>query len=319
MTYALNGLIQATDYNTLVCGYANGVNNPAVAALNSFWSVGSGSAGYGHAPTSPESIGNTVVALNRWANLVSKTANAATHQGSSITSVSTPVAGGTITYVSAIPTNLTTVFNNKLNAATQGGTFSNSAQRATSWSSAVTATHTVTFSSGDAARYFFNAGGQIAITNAHPAGSGINSTLYNLGVAVGTVVISAPSSGIATIASTNYNGITKIGGSGTPSILSTNSGYYSLSSANLSAFKQDAGGGGYLDSYIHISIKTNGTVGTNGDKGSILTIYTLWDEVPNGLVASSGTTTTVTVKPPETTNIANNWGAITISGTMSGS
>jgi hypothetical protein len=33
---------------------------------------------------------------------------------------------------------------------------------------------------------------------------------------------------------------------------------------------------------------------------------------------SSGSATTLTVAAPETTNIANTWGAITLSGTVSG-
>jgi hypothetical protein len=66
--------------------------------------------------------------------------------------------------------------------------------------------HTVTFQSGDAARNFFNAGGQLAINFSHPTGTGINSLWNMLAVACGTIVISSNSSGTVRVAGTNYNG-----------------------------------------------------------------------------------------------------------------
>jgi len=68
-----------------------------------------------------------------------------------------------------------------------------------------------------------------------------------------------------------------------------------------------------------MQIKSNGTVGANGDTGNVITITTLWDEIPNGLAVAIGSATTVTVRPPEVTNIANTWGAISLSGTVAGS
>jgi hypothetical protein len=45
----------------------------------------------------------------------------------------------------------------------------------------------------------------------------------------------------------------------------------------------------------------------------------VWDEIPNGLTVTTGSATTVTVRPPETTYLANTWGSISIAGTSSGS
>lgn len=320
MTYALNGLVQSTDYNTLATGTTGGTNNPAVAALNSFWAVGNQNKGYGHTATLPVAIGDTVVAIGKWANLVANTASAATHQGSSITGVAVPASGNTIAYLSAIPTNITTVYTNRLNAASQGSTVANTATMGTTWLNAITATHTVTFASGDAARYFFNAGGQLALTVSHPTGTGINLLLNNLASNVGTVVVSSPTSGTVTVVGTSYNGITKVGGGGSTPTISTNSGYYALTVSNVVAFSQTASTGpsGYLSTSIAVNIKSNGTQGANGDTGSVITIYTTWDEIPNGLAVTAGSATTVTLRPPETTNIANTWGAITLSGVVSG-
>ena len=316
MSYASGGLIEATDYNTLVGG------NPVTSSgkLNTVWATGGSTAGYGQTALANVSVGQTVAA-SEWANLVNKTANAASHQGTSITSVTAPATGGTITYLSAVPTNLTTIYTSRLNASSQGTTTSNTATRSGTWSAALTFTHTATFANGDAARYFFNSGGQLAITCSHPSGSGIDLLLNNLASNVGTVVISSPSSGSITVSSTSYNGVTKIGGGGNAPTVSTNSGYYGLTTGNTTVFTQTASTGpsGYLSTNISVIAKTNGVQGSNSDNGSIITIYTVWDEVPDGLTAATGTATTLTVRPPETTYLANSWGTITLAGSVTGS
>jgi hypothetical protein len=314
MSYAQFGLIQATDFNTLVGG------NPTATAntLNATWATGSGAAGYGQTAQANVAAGDLVLA-SQWANLVNRTASAATHQGSSITSVTAPVAGGTITYLSAIPTNLTTIYTNRRNAATQSSTTSNSVASGSTWSSIATFTHTATFANGDAARYFFNSGGQLAITVSHAnTTSGINLLLNQLCTNVGTIVLSSPTSGTANIANTSYNGVTKVGGGGSTPSISNNSGYYAWTTSNANVFYQTASTGpsGYLSTNINIFVKTNGTVGSNGDVGNVVTIYTVWDEIPNGLVAGTGSTTVLTVRPPEVTNLANTWGAITLAGSV---
>lgn len=314
MTYALNGSIQATDFNTLAGG------NPTTTSgtLNAVWATGGGAAGYGQTALANVTAGNTVASTGQWSTLVANTASAATHQGSSITAVTAPVSGGTITYLSAIPTNLTTIYTNRLNAASQGSTSANTATTVSTWSDLATFTHTVTFANGDAARYFFNSGGQLKITMSHPAGTGINLLLNNLASNVGTVVQSAPSSGTISVVGTSYNGITKIGGGGNAPTVSTNSGYYAMTTSNATVFTQTASTGpsGYLSTNISVLIKSNGTQGSNSDAGSVITIYTVWDEIPNGLTVSTGSAVTVTAQAPETTSIANTWGTITLAGSV---
>ena len=315
MSYAQFGTIAAADFNTLVGG------NPTSTAntLNATWATGSGAAGYGQTAQANVSVGQTIGA-SEWANLVNRTASAASHQGSSITSVTAPSAGGVITYLSAIPTNLQTIYTNRRNAATQSSTTSNAVTSASTWSSLATFTHTATFANGDAARYFFNSGGQLAITVSHAnTTAGINLLLNQLCTNVGTVVLSSVTSGSATIAGTSYNGITKVGGGGNSPTISTNSGYYNLTTSNANVFYQTASTGpsGYLSTNINIFIKTNGTVGSNGDVGNVVTIYTVWDEIPNGLTVGTGATTTLTVRPPEVTNLANTWGTISLAGSVS--
>ena len=318
MSLVQSGVIQAVDYNSLVGG------NPVTASgkLNTVWSTGGTSAGYGQTAVANVSVGQ-VIAAAEWNSLIGNTAKAATHQGTSITSISGVVSGGVISAspLTNLPSNLTAIYNSRLNAASQGSTTANTATYGSAWQNAITFTHTITFASGDAARYFFNAGGQLAITCSHPAGTGINLLLNNLASNVGTVVMSSPTSGSVTIAGTSYNGITKVGGGGNAPTVLTNSGYFAQTTSNANVFLQTASTGpsGYLSTFINVLTKSNGTQGSNGDAGSVLTIATVWDEIPNGLSVAVGSSTTVTLRPPETTNIANTWGAVSISGAVSGS
>jgi hypothetical protein len=315
MTYSVGGLVQSTDFNTLVGG------NPStsVNTLNTVWATGGTTAGYGQPAASQVSVGQTIAAAD-WASLTSKTGNSASHQGTSILSVTTPTVGSSVTYQANIPINLTSIYSSRLNAATQGSTVANTATYGATWSTQITFTHTVTFANGDAARYFFNSGGQLKITCSNSnTTAGINLLLNQLASNIGTVVQSAPSSGAATIAGTSYNGITKVGGGGNAPTISTNSGYFAMTTTPVTIFRQTASTGpsAYLGTYIQMSARSNGTQGSNGDAGGVITLTTLWDEVPDGLTVGTGSATTVTAQAPESTYIANTWGAITISGTVS--
>jgi len=318
MAYAQYGTLQASDYNRL--GVA--ANSTTSVTLNAVWATGGTSAGYGQTAEANVAVGDTVTAT-KWANLVNKTSNSASHQGTSITAVTAPATGGTVTYLSAIPTNLTSIYTGRLNSATLGSTAANSANRGTSWSNNLVATLTATFANGDAARYFFNSGGQLKLTFSHPTGSTIDNSLNALATACGTVVISAPSSGTITVASVSFNGVTKIGGSGTVNAISNNSGYFGLTpaNANVQIFKQlvASAPSGYTNTNININAKTNGTQGSNGDNGSVITIYCQWAELNStGLTASAGSNSILTVAYPETTYLSNSWGTVTTSASVSG-
>jgi len=309
--YGVGNTILATDFNTLVGG------DPVTSSgtLNAVWATGGTNTGYGQTAEANVAVGDLVTAA-KWANLVTKTANSASHQGTAISSVTAPAAGGTVTYLSAIPTNLTTIYTSRLNAATQGSTTANTATYASTWQAALTFTHTVTFANANAARYFFNAGGQLKVTCSHANTATSINTLYNgLASNIGTVVLSSPITGSITVNSVSFNGITKVGGGGNAPTISTNTGYYALTTSNANVFTQLASTGpsGYLSSFIRI------IAASNGSPGATVTLYTVWDEVPNGLVVGTGSATTVTAQAPETTYLANSWGTISVTGTVTGS
>jgi len=320
MTYAANQSILASDYNTLV-----GTSTSSTSGvLNTVWSTGNSNKGYGQTALG-QVVQDAPVRASEWANLVNTTANCASHQGTAVTSITAPSTGQPIMYLSALPTNLTNIYNGRNNAAAQGSTSVTTTTNGTAnWTQYLSFTHTVTFASGDAARYFFNAGGQIALTFSHPSGlGGINDLINTLCSSCGTVYFSAPSSGTVNIAGTQFNGVTKTGGLGTEGTnwtRGTNVGYYALTSVNQDIFNQVAASGlaKYLATYLNVKVRSNGSVGGNGDTGSVLTFTTLLDEVPDNLAIAANTTVTLTVRPPASTYISNTWGSITVSGSVTG-
>jgi len=309
MTYAQYGKIEATDYNVTLVG-AN-ISNVA-NKLNTVWSVGNNNAGYGQTAVGNVTVGNKVD-NTEWDNLINTTANVATQQNSSITSVTPPVAGDKITYNSAIPTNLTTIYTNRLNAASQGTPDYLDTIYGSTWDNGLMYTQTATFANGDAARYFFNAGGQLTISCSHPTGPNANATISTLASNVGNIFLSSPTSGTITIAGNSYTGVTQVGG-GVTSSVTTGTGYYALTTSNATILTQTS----TIDSStIVIVTKSNGTQGSYNDAGNVITFYTTWQESPNGIEATAGTTTRITAKYPSTSILSNTWGFVTLAGSVS--
>jgi hypothetical protein len=110
MTYALNGLIEATDFNTRAGG------NPTTTSttVNAVWATGGGQTGYGQTAISNVAIAQTVAATN-WASLINSINSANSHQGASSTGLTAPVAGGTVTFLSGLGTAITNINSNKHN------------------------------------------------------------------------------------------------------------------------------------------------------------------------------------------------------------
>jgi hypothetical protein len=285
--------------------------------LNATWATGGSQAGYGQTAVANVAAGD-VVSATPWNGLFYNTGNAASHQGTSITSISNVSSSNVVTFYSAAQTNLNSIYAARGNAASQGSTTSNAVTTASTWTSTATFTQTVSFANGDAARYFFNAGGQIKMTASHPnVTAGVNQALSNLCSAVGTVVISGQNSGARTIAGTSYNGVTKVGGSGSTQTLSTNSGYFGLTTGNTTIFDQNSADSPYTANIDLVYIaKTTAATGSNGDNGNVISVFTVLRESGANGTVGTGTVVTCTVTPPATTYIANTWGTITLAGSV---
>ena len=315
MTYAASGVIQVLDYN----GFVN-TNTPNV---NNIWATGSGNSGYGQPTLAARNSGNIIQAVD-WANLFNAVTKSAAHQGTSITGFinGNPTSGNIIRLEPSLAGNITLINNNRLNAAAHGSTTFTSAVSSTTWSNTLSITFTVAFSNNNAARYYFNAGGQFGFTFSHPSGSSINNTINQLCSNAGTVWFSSTNSGSITLNGTSYNGVTKIGGSnpGATTVYSNN-GFYSIASggSNNLLMQYTSGGGYYPYYYYYYPYYGSASflrISASYNASGVLTFTCFFDELPHGATVSAGTVATLTSRPPSTLQLANSWGTPSISSSI---
>jgi hypothetical protein len=305
MTYAVGGLIQASDYNNFL------------TTVNSVWSTGSGNAGYGQTALPTVTAGNIIYASEVSA-LLNTVADAASHQGTTLGSYidGTPSPGEIVRFEPNLQNNVTLINTNRLNAVAQGSTSASTITNSSiTWVNSLLMTWSVAFSSHNAARYFFNSGGQFALTASHPgSGAPINAAMSALASNLGTIVLSSPTGAdTATIVGVSYNGVKKVGGGAASYILNSGTGFYALTGSNQLLIRQFAPSGGmyYSASVIDINASYDGA-GT-------LTITMLWDEIPDGMTVSTGSSGVLTVRYPASTYITNTWGTPTIITSVTGS
>lgn len=322
MTYSVGGLIQATDYN----GFASTTTNGNV---NAIWGTGAGNYGYGQSTTlSTVSAGGTVTAT-QWADLVNRISSIGSHTGVTITSRTAPVAGNTITILNNVATDLTNLYTSRANAVSSGSTISPATgtwwQATNTPNSAwtITTTHTMTFANANAARYFFNSGGLVKWDVAKTSTGTEADTEWNdlAETLTGTIYLSGANTAHS-INGTAYTGTTKSGGTGTPTTLNTTVGFYNLTTVATTLYDQFADSSPYTSDHIRIQAAVN-----DNTNPTVLTITTAWinassatpgsTEIITGGAAGTGPTTVVNYVAPETTYIANTWGAISISATTS--
>jgi hypothetical protein len=321
MTYTSGGLIQATDYNGFVSTTAN-------ANINDVWGTGSGDKGWGQSALATVSATNTVTAT-QWASLVNTLASMGSQTGTGITARSAPTAGTVIGILAALNTDLTNVTTNRNNAVANGtqytswtGTNSVTAGKsAGAWT--MTFTNTVTFASANAARYFFNAGGRIKLDVSKTATGATGDPEWNdlANTLCGDIYFTTGTSTQTIISPQTYTGTTKIGGTGTPTILTTTTGFYDLTpgAAATIIYKQFADTAPYTSNYIQHSVALDAT-------SAVLTFTTLWsasdgDPITGGTAASGATPGTApcticTYFPPSTTYLSNSWGTPTVAATV---
>jgi hypothetical protein len=157
---------------------------------------------------------------------------------------------------------------------------------------------TITFASGDAARYFFNAGGQINWA----------FVTYNLN---GT----ARSGDVVTLFTTNLGGGnirgvngTAITGAGGTVGTNTGRGYWQLTSGVQLAASITSTASTYTGDVANVNIRTNGVQGANGDVGSVITLqigYTSPQEGGNfNSAISANVGVRIDIVSPETTYLA---------------
>ena len=336
MTYSAGSTILAADFNGFAGPTASG--GTADANLNDIWGVGSGDKGWGQTAVANPSAPSVVTAANQWTSLVNNLATAGSQTGTSMTSRTAPTAGNTITILSALNTDLTNATTNRGNAVASGteyGTFTGTTSKTTATGSGQTAwtitfTHTVTFASADALRYFFNAGGIVRLKYGKTStGTDIDPDWNAFVAQCGSISLTGRvNSNSQLISGTTYTGTTRIGGTGgTQTTLATTTGWYNLTGTPATIFQLNNASSPYTGEYIRTTAAATSS--------TVLTLVTTWVQpavsgagkscnISGGTAvtspattigAATAPTTLVTYIPPATTYLTNTWGTPTIAAT----
>jgi hypothetical protein len=316
MTYSTGGLIQATDYNGFVSTTVGANIN---ATLNTT---------YGQTALSTVAAAGTVTAT-QWATLNTTISSMASHQGTTITSRTNPVAGNIISVLANVNTDITNCYTNRSNAASQGTQFTGwtgTASKTTAtgvgnaaWT--ITFTNTVTFANTNAANNFFNAGGMFKTQFSKTSTGTAQDTEWNafIGNVCGAIYLTSTGAS-KTLNGVTYTGTTNIGGSGTPTTLATGTGFAQLTATPATIYKQFDSGTAYSSNFVQINASVSGAVLTLTsvwyDNGDLNQSNISGGTATTGITFGTAPATVVTYYPPATTYLANTWGAVTVASSV---
>lgn len=286
MAYAQGQLITAADYNAL--------RNSVIA----IYGTGTSDRGYGQSAITLSTVAGGVsqlIASSNWTNLRNAISACVSHQGGGIT----PPAGAALAQGQLIrahppasgdiPGSITSIDANRLTAAggsltTIAGAFTNS--RATAWSTTLTLEFSATFSTGDAARYFYNSGGTHRFTTTRTGGTvnAQNTQWTNFLTSVGTIVFGAhKTTHTGTVLGNHPVGYFELTTSYQICYMGSDNGAY-------------GGGGGYsAHNRVTLEAKSNGPVGANGDRGNIITFKLTYQDGADAYTDNMDGTFAVTV------------------------
>lgn len=318
MTYSTGSTIVAEDYNIFATGNAAGTGDNTIANINTIWGTGTAQKGYGQSSTVAAVAVDTTITATQWTTLLARMNSIANHTGTTITAITNPNVGDTISVFSALSTNISTLFtdSNASSAAANGTDSSANTTTTSTWDVRAQTTKTITFASANQLRYFFNAGGHIRMSFSLTGTSGDAKSLEwaDLLTKTGTIVVTGLGSS-KTIAAVSYDGTTKIGGGGVPSILTSSTGAYNYTATPVTIFQQYADDYLYQANYIQIQASIS---------GNVITFAVLLEDAATDQIAPDGNaaitaldvvdgtlTMTTTIRPPSTTYISNTWGSVT--------
>lgn len=314
MSYASGGLIEATDYNNLAWGGTQGTYTSSPTNIAYVMGVGNGEFGYGQDISAINTVTATgTVTAVQWSGLLTTLNKALGHQsgsGAQLTVTPAITAGNVITYFSTVATAVGTINTNKALYTAQGSTTTGSTNN---WnptaglgaaSSGFVDTN-VTFSSAQAARYFFNAGGQINFICSATDAAGttrsqsIRDLINNMG-------------GITAFRNTTNGG--RSGSGGTITTNNTSFGYRNLT-ATPQTIVQTSDVSPYASDYTFIQCFTNSADTTNGATGASIVFRTYYNSAADsGFLDNINVTisTRADIVYPETTYLTDAWGTPTI-------
>ena len=306
MAYATGDLILDDHYNTFATGNAAGTGNNDVANINTIWGVGNGDRGYGQTTTLTAQTAGATVTAAQWSTMVARLNSILAHESGTTSGITAPSAGNVIAVLSNLSTNIITAFENRLLFNSIRGTTTAGSNFDTAWNAtSATRTLTVTFASADQARYFFNAGGRLSLvlTPVDFAANAKETNWNTLVNAVGTIHLDAYSSTrTGTGETVTHNGLAN--------------GYWELGTTNTHLLRLTEATSPYTANYIDIFARVAGTAGSNGGKGTQVIFDITYvdgsDDAGFNDAVSATFRQRIDIVRPETTNLTDVWGTITI-------
>jgi len=326
MAYSSGGTIQFIDYNNLAWGgNTTGVYSGTIKNVAYVMGVGSGAFGYGQDVSliSTVASGDQVTAA-KWAGLFYLTNRALAHQSGAAAQIASgsnlnATSGETITAFANVASAATTI---NTNAALFNSTRGTSAAAVTNdgtWNTATPTTfqqvRTVTFASADAARYFFNAGGRIAISLTTVSGTD-NSKEQSW--------TNLLNNGFGTL---NFD-FTTSARTGTGYTLTTDGsalGFWDLTGSNQTLIRLTETTAAYNTNYVEVLAAISGAAGSNGGLGTTITFTinyadqaadTAYDLGFNPDLINMTMRTSTVITPPESTYLTATWGTPVVAATV---
>ena len=308
MAYSQGGLISAVDYNALAQ-----TNTANVAWV---WGTGFGANGYGQSTTgiSTVSTGGLVTAT-QWAGLFNTINRCLGHQGGTQLMGGgniNAIAGSTITYFANVASSVTTINNNAAGFGSQGSTTTGTNDATNPTAAATVALSyfrdvNVTFASADAARYFFNCGGQINYVCSAVDNTGGNPRSTNLRDMINQI------GGVTAFRNTSNGG--RSGTGGNIVINNTAIGYRQVTTTPTTIVDNNSLAALYAAQDAQLRVFTSSTDTTNGANGTqVIFRLTLAAQADDTFGGNVNITLNVRadVVYPETTYLTSVWGTPTI-------
>lgn len=282
--------------------------------ITSTMGTGYGAIGYGQnlSAISTVAAAGTVTAT-QWSGLLTLLNGALGHQTGAGTVLSgNYTAGQTITYFANVKTAVTTINTNAALYAAQGATTTGTNYDYTITSTTgltnYTTNLTVTFASGDAARYFFNAGGQlnVRLSTVNSADSGAESSFARLVTGLGGVAFRNTANGGRTGSGITLNTNNTALGYRT-NVLNTPQTIVQVTDTTSSYTAST----GYLQVYTNTDHSENGSVGATV---VFRTVYSIADKTWDDSMSLTYRMAIDIVYPESTYLTTNSWGTPTIGG-----
>lgn len=282
MTYSVAGTIQAADYNNYEA-LTGGINEVFGDIHSGATTLGAlADFGYGQTSSATSVSAGDAITTGQWNLLFNAMRSCGLHQGTTVVPpvpASNPTALSTISVYntpSALSTAITSLRTNRHVAAVGQSTLttgSNFTQPGPTipWTNTLVWNYQVDFGSWNNARYFFNAGGYVALNGSY-------SPSVTSDDAAWITMLSQMSP-----LQFNWNSCTPGSSGGGTAI-----GFYNLTTSYQIVYNHVRGGGGaYTNNFIKLQAKLNAAAGTNG---KIDFSVTLDDLDPGTIPPKNGTT-----------------------------